>query len=88
MIDNRLGANGIIGTDLVAKATPDGYTLLSASTAQAVIAKALQQPEVREKLQAQGGEPSGMTPEQFAVFLKRENAKWGKVVRDSGAKPE
>ena len=32
VIDNRGGANGIIGADLVAHSTPDGYTLLMVST--------------------------------------------------------
>ena len=35
-VDNRAGAGGIVGSDLAAKATPDGYTLLVVSIAHAV----------------------------------------------------
>jgi len=36
VVDNRTGASGIIGTDIVAKATPDGYTLLMVFPSHAV----------------------------------------------------
>ena len=36
VIENRAGANGIIGTDHVAKSAPDGYTLLMAPTSHAI----------------------------------------------------
>ncbi|UIF85780.1 tripartite tricarboxylate transporter substrate binding protein [Cupriavidus sp. UYPR2.512] len=53
---------------------------------QQEVAKALHAPAVRERLQAQGAEPVGNTPEQFAAFIRAETAKWAKVVKDSGAK--
>ena len=37
IVDNRTGANGNIGTDMVAKSNPDGYTLLMAFDATMVI---------------------------------------------------
>src|SRR5688572_10351560 len=37
VVENRTGASGMLGADLVAKAPPDGYTLLMASTAEIAI---------------------------------------------------
>ena len=42
VIDNRSGAGGIIGADIVAKALPDGYTLLLATTGAITISPSLQ----------------------------------------------
>jgi tripartite-type tricarboxylate transporter receptor subunit TctC len=42
VMDNKPGAGGQIGTDVVAKAVPDGYTLLAASSGPVSIAPSLQ----------------------------------------------
>jgi tripartite-type tricarboxylate transporter receptor subunit TctC len=50
------------------------------------VAKALALPELRERFVAQGAEPGGNTPDQFAAFIKSENEKWARVVKVSNAK--
>ncbi|CAG9180389.1 tripartite tricarboxylate transporter substrate binding protein [Cupriavidus pinatubonensis] len=50
------------------------------------VARALGSPAVRERLLAQGAEPVGNTPEQFAALIRSETAKWAQVVKASGAK--
>jgi len=50
--------------------------------------KALQDPEVKEKILSQGNEMGGGTPEQFAALIKSEAPRWGKVVRDAKIDPE
>lgn len=39
IVDNRVGASGIVGSDSVAKSPPDGHTLLLVSTTQAIASK-------------------------------------------------
>jgi tripartite-type tricarboxylate transporter receptor subunit TctC len=48
--------------------------------------KALQQPDLRKKLADEGADPAGGTPEQFAALIKDDMVRWGKVVKESGAK--
>jgi tripartite-type tricarboxylate transporter receptor subunit TctC len=50
--------------------------------------KALAKPDVRTKLIGAGLEPVGNTPEEFAAYVRTENAKWSKIVRESGAKAD
>jgi tripartite-type tricarboxylate transporter receptor subunit TctC len=46
--------------------------------------KMVRNPEVREGLLAQGSDPVGSTPEEFARHLRNEIDKWAKVVQASG----
>jgi tripartite-type tricarboxylate transporter receptor subunit TctC len=50
------------------------------------VAKVLKVPELRDRLLRDGIEPIGSTPEQYAEHIKKEAVKWGKVVKDSGAR--
>jgi tripartite-type tricarboxylate transporter receptor subunit TctC len=45
------------------------------------IQAAVRDPAVRAKIEEQGAEPVGDTPDQFEAYIKREIARWGEVVR-------
>jgi tripartite-type tricarboxylate transporter receptor subunit TctC len=83
--------NGLPGYEMVAwqgllapKATPlTIIQLLNRETAAIV-----QTPEVKKQLAAEGGEPVGNTPDEFARWLKVEIAKWTRVVKEANIRVE
>jgi len=50
------------------------------------INKALKDPELQKKLGDQGADVAGSTPEQFRKLIRDDIARWGKIVKESGAK--
>ena len=62
---------------------PDIVARLNAETA-----KALQAPDVREKLNALGFEIQTSTPQELHALIKSETEKWARVIKTSGARAE
>lgn len=52
------------------------------------VVRALQNPEVRQRLLNDGAEPVGSSPEEFTAYLRAETEKWAKVIQAAGIKPE
>ena len=50
--------------------------------------RALSAPDIRERLGRMGAEPSPMSPEAFANFVRAEQAKYERIVKASGARVE
>ena len=49
-----------------------------------VIAHAVQDPKIRERIVADAGEPVGNTPDEFSAILRADYKKWGDVIRKAG----
>jgi tripartite-type tricarboxylate transporter receptor subunit TctC len=54
----------------------------------AEIVRAVNSPDLRERLTTQGADPIHLTPEQYTVFIQNEIAKWAKVIQAAGIKGE
>ncbi|WP_426955814.1 Bug family tripartite tricarboxylate transporter substrate binding protein [Muricoccus radiodurans] len=49
---------------------------------------ALQDADVKKRLNEQGAIPGGNSPEEFGAFIASENAKWGEVIRRNNISPD
>ncbi len=54
----------------------------------AELRKALQSEDVRKRLQQDGTDPEPGSPEDYARFIDKDEAKWAQIVKSSGAKEE
>ncbi|MBI3371353.1 MAG: tripartite tricarboxylate transporter substrate binding protein [Betaproteobacteria bacterium] len=66
-----------------AKTPPEVVRLLNVEMNR-LIAK----PAIVQRLQELGAEPLGGAPEQVGAFVKGEQDKWGRVIRDAGITPQ
>jgi tripartite-type tricarboxylate transporter receptor subunit TctC len=54
----------------------------------AELVKAINMSDVRKRFIDLGADPIGSTPDELAAYIRNELAKWGKVIKAAGIKPE
>ena len=82
---------GVPGYELVSwfgLAAPAGTPSDIVQTLSTQVGRALADKEFLERLKAAGGDPMPMSAAQFHGFLGDEIARWGKIIRETGAKLE
>ena len=79
------GVPGYEATLWLALAAPAATPAEIVQRLYAEIGKALQDPELLHNLRAAGIAPSLLGPQELGTFVRAEHAKWGRVVRDTGA---
>jgi tripartite-type tricarboxylate transporter receptor subunit TctC len=72
-----------LGMFVPAKTPPEIVARINAE-----IARILNSPEVKAKLVPQGMDIATGSPDELARIIREDDARWGKVIRDAGIKPE
>jgi tripartite-type tricarboxylate transporter receptor subunit TctC len=67
---------------LAPAATPASIVMKLSADVNSVLAQA----EVRARMTALGADPGGNAPEEFARFIREDQAKWAKLMREAGIK--
>jgi tripartite-type tricarboxylate transporter receptor subunit TctC len=68
--------------------TPAGVPKATLARIRAAFAAALTLPDARKRLADQGIQLTPLTHDKFAAFIRSERAKWAKLVKDVGIKPQ
>lgn len=80
------GVKGFDGSSWQAVVVPAGTPREIVARIYQELASLLKAPETRERFLAQGALASGIPPEEFAAFVRREVEKWGKVAKAANVK--
>ncbi|HEV2008712.1 MAG TPA: tripartite tricarboxylate transporter substrate binding protein [Burkholderiales bacterium] len=80
------GVPGYEATTWTGIVAPVGVPKAIVAKLNAEINKAIATQSLKEKFAQIGSESAGGTPEQFGALIRKESAKWGEVVKRSGAK--
>ena len=83
---NESGYKGFDAVTWFGILAPAGTPKEVVSQLNAEFNKALQLPDLRKKLGDEGADAAGGSSEQFAALIKDDMVRWGKVVKESGAK--
>ncbi|QJR15528.1 Bug family tripartite tricarboxylate transporter substrate binding protein [Usitatibacter palustris] len=67
---------------------PKGLPQEMVTKFNAAVAAVLAEPAIRQRLADEGAEIRTMSPAEFGAFMRAENARWVKVVRDAGITPQ
>ena len=82
------GLPGYDSTQWYGVLAPAGTSRASVLRLHEEIVRALRDPEVGKRLEADGAEAVGSSPEEFSAFIRSETEKWARVARAAGIKPE
>jgi len=80
---DELGIKGQEAETMQGVLVPAGTPQPIVDLLQSEIARIVALPDVKDKLQVQGLEPSGMSQAEFAAYIKADIAKWKKVIADA-----
>jgi tripartite-type tricarboxylate transporter receptor subunit TctC len=84
-----IAESGVPGYDAVGffgLVAPAGTPAAIIERLHASVIAVMKDPAIRRSLSDQGAEPMTSTPAEYAALIRDEVAKWGRVVRESGAR--